>query len=145
MKGGDGSCPEVSDQGPQHYSICRVFIPLSLPIPPNRSNRSKPFQPFQTVPILHWETREGDGVQGPGSTAPPVITVIFILFFRSPQWEYQVGPCEGISSGDELWISRYLLEVPLHINVSMEIEPSLSVCVTALAVVPTGLVATKET
>ncbi|CAB1108249.1 unnamed protein product [Ectocarpus sp. CCAP 1310/34] len=26
------------------------------------------------------------------------------------QWEYQVGPCEGISSGDELWISRYLLQ-----------------------------------
>ncbi|CAM9826425.1 unnamed protein product, partial [Choristocarpus tenellus] len=25
------------------------------------------------------------------------------------QWEYQVGPCVGISSGDELWISRYLL------------------------------------
>ena len=26
------------------------------------------------------------------------------------QWEYQIGPCEGITSGDELWISRYLLE-----------------------------------
>ena len=26
------------------------------------------------------------------------------------QWEYQIGPCEGISSGDELWVSRYLLE-----------------------------------
>jgi len=26
------------------------------------------------------------------------------------QWEYQVGPCEGISSGDQLWISRYLME-----------------------------------
>jgi len=26
------------------------------------------------------------------------------------QWEYQVGPCEGISSGDSLWISRFLLE-----------------------------------
>jgi glutamine synthetase len=25
------------------------------------------------------------------------------------QWEYQVGPCEGISSGDELWMSRYIL------------------------------------
>lgn len=25
------------------------------------------------------------------------------------QWEYQVGPCVGISSGDELWLSRYLL------------------------------------
>jgi len=26
------------------------------------------------------------------------------------QWEYQVGPCEGISSGDSLWLSRFLLE-----------------------------------
>jgi len=25
------------------------------------------------------------------------------------QWEYQVGPCEGITMGDELWVSRYLL------------------------------------
>ncbi|ERL94992.1 hypothetical protein D910_12264, partial [Dendroctonus ponderosae] len=25
------------------------------------------------------------------------------------QWEYQVGPCEGISIGDQLWMSRYVL------------------------------------
>ncbi|KZZ99600.1 Glutamine synthetase (Glutamate--ammonia ligase) (GS) [Moelleriella libera RCEF 2490] len=25
------------------------------------------------------------------------------------QWEYQVGPCEGISMGDQLWISRFFL------------------------------------
>jgi len=25
------------------------------------------------------------------------------------QWEYQVGPCEGISLGDELWMSRFIL------------------------------------
>ncbi|XP_059619314.1 glutamine synthetase 2 cytoplasmic isoform X1 [Phlebotomus argentipes] len=25
------------------------------------------------------------------------------------QWEYQVGPCVGISIGDDLWISRFLL------------------------------------
>uniref|UniRef100_A0A0K0F4N8 Glutamine synthetase n=1 Tax=Strongyloides venezuelensis TaxID=75913 RepID=A0A0K0F4N8_STRVS len=25
------------------------------------------------------------------------------------QWEFQVGPCEGISMGDELWISRFIL------------------------------------
>jgi len=25
------------------------------------------------------------------------------------QWEYQVGPCTGIDSGDQLWISRFLL------------------------------------
>ena len=25
------------------------------------------------------------------------------------QWEYQVGPCDGLSAGDELWMSRYLM------------------------------------
>ncbi|XP_059139917.1 glutamine synthetase-like [Physella acuta] len=25
------------------------------------------------------------------------------------QWEFQVGPCEGISMGDELWVARYIL------------------------------------
>ena len=27
------------------------------------------------------------------------------------QWEYQVGPTEGIDMGDDLWVSRYLLQV----------------------------------
>merc|ERR1712186_297219 len=26
------------------------------------------------------------------------------------QWEYQVGPTEGIDMGDDLWVSRYLLQ-----------------------------------
>ncbi|CAF0948731.1 unnamed protein product [Didymodactylos carnosus] len=26
------------------------------------------------------------------------------------QWEYQIGPCEGIDAGDQLWVSRYLLQ-----------------------------------
>mmetsp|Transcript_9738 Transcript_9738/g.21714 ORF Transcript_9738/g.21714 Transcript_9738/m.21714 type:complete len:350 (+) Transcript_9738:52-1101(+) len=25
------------------------------------------------------------------------------------QWEYQVGPCTGIEAGDQLWMSRYIL------------------------------------
>jgi glutamine synthetase len=25
------------------------------------------------------------------------------------QWEFQVGPCDGIAMGDELWMARYLL------------------------------------
>ncbi|XP_058452879.1 glutamine synthetase 2 cytoplasmic isoform X2 [Malaya genurostris] len=25
------------------------------------------------------------------------------------QWEFQVGPCEGISIGDDLWVARFLL------------------------------------
>jgi glutamine synthetase len=26
------------------------------------------------------------------------------------QWEYQIGPCGDINSGDQVWISRYILE-----------------------------------
>merc|ERR1719369_2477608 len=26
------------------------------------------------------------------------------------QWEFQVGPCEGITMGDDLWVARYLLQ-----------------------------------
>ncbi|XP_013601832.1 PREDICTED: glutamine synthetase cytosolic isozyme 1-3-like [Brassica oleracea var. oleracea] len=26
------------------------------------------------------------------------------------QWEFQVGPVEGISTGDQVWVARYLLE-----------------------------------
>ena len=26
------------------------------------------------------------------------------------QWEYQVGPCKGLNSGDHLWMSRYIME-----------------------------------
>lgn len=26
------------------------------------------------------------------------------------QWEYQVGPSEGIASGDQMWVSRYILQ-----------------------------------
>jgi len=25
------------------------------------------------------------------------------------QWEFQVGPCEGITAGDDLWMDRFLL------------------------------------
>ena len=26
------------------------------------------------------------------------------------QWEYQIGPCEGIDAGDQIWISRWIME-----------------------------------
>jgi len=26
------------------------------------------------------------------------------------QWEYQIGPCEGISAGDQIWVSRYIMQ-----------------------------------
>merc|ERR1719335_2066156 len=42
------------------------------------------------------------------------------------QWEYQIGPCTGIDSGDHMWMSRYLMirvcEM-LGVNVSFDPKP----------------------
>ena len=40
------------------------------------------------------------------------------------QWEYQVGPVLGIDAGDQLWMSRYILErICEKYNVSVNWEP----------------------
>jgi len=42
------------------------------------------------------------------------------------QWEYQVGPCEGIEMGDHLWISRYILHrvaEDFHVVVTFDPKP----------------------
>lgn len=40
------------------------------------------------------------------------------------QWEYQIGPCEGIEAGDHLWMARYLMErVSEHHGVTISLEP----------------------
>ncbi|MCL4128490.1 UNVERIFIED_CONTAM: hypothetical protein GTU68_051164 [Idotea baltica] len=40
------------------------------------------------------------------------------------QWEFQVGPCEGITMGDDLWTARYLLHrVAEDFNVNVTLDP----------------------
>lgn len=40
------------------------------------------------------------------------------------QWEFQVGPTEGISAGDELWVARYLLHrVAEEFGVVVTLDP----------------------
>merc|ERR1712157_621383 len=42
------------------------------------------------------------------------------------QWEFQVGPCEGIQMGDDLWLSRFLLHRTAEdfgVVVSMDPKP----------------------
>jgi glutamine synthetase len=40
------------------------------------------------------------------------------------QWEYQIGPCEGIDAGDHLWMARFLLQkVAEKHNTIVNIEP----------------------
>merc|ERR1711904_90621 len=42
------------------------------------------------------------------------------------QWEYQIGPCEGIQSGDHMWVSRYLLNrCAEEFGLSVSFEPKL--------------------
>ena len=42
------------------------------------------------------------------------------------QWEYQVGPCEGVQIGDHLWMSRYLLmKVAEYFGVSISFDVKL--------------------
>ncbi|KAG9509830.1 DNA polymerase alpha catalytic subunit [Fragariocoptes setiger] len=42
------------------------------------------------------------------------------------QWEWQVGPCAGISAGDELWISRYIMyRVAEIFNVGVSFDPKI--------------------
>ena len=45
----------------------------------------------------------------------------------SQQWEFQIGPCEGIRAADELIISRYLLErIAEKYNTTICFHPKLS-------------------
>lgn len=40
------------------------------------------------------------------------------------QWEFQVGPCEGIDMGDHLWVARYLLErVAEDFGIRISLDP----------------------
>ena len=40
------------------------------------------------------------------------------------QFEYQIGPCEGINSGDQVWISRYILHrVAEDFGVKVTLDP----------------------
>jgi glutamine synthetase len=40
------------------------------------------------------------------------------------QWEFQIGPCEGINAGDEMILARYLLiKIAEKENISIDFEP----------------------
>ena len=40
------------------------------------------------------------------------------------QWEYQIGPVEGINAGDQVWISRYILQrIAEKFNIIIDFEP----------------------
>ncbi|KAI1713101.1 glutamine synthetase, catalytic domain-containing protein [Ditylenchus destructor] len=46
------------------------------------------------------------------------------------QWEFQIGPCEGVSMGDHLWMSRYLLHrTAEQFGVIVSLEPKMPVIV----------------
>eukprot|EP01026_Neomeris_dumetosa_P054271 TRINITY_DN4878_c0_g2_i1.p1 TRINITY_DN4878_c0_g2~~TRINITY_DN4878_c0_g2_i1.p1 ORF type:complete len:400 (-),score=77.26 TRINITY_DN4878_c0_g2_i1:265-1464(-) len=40
------------------------------------------------------------------------------------QWEFQVGPCEGVAMGDHLWMARYIMKrVCENFNVEVSFDP----------------------
>ena len=40
------------------------------------------------------------------------------------QWQFQVGPCEGIEAGDHLWMAKFiLLRCAEEYNMSISFEP----------------------
>merc|ERR1712182_197200 len=40
------------------------------------------------------------------------------------QWEYQIGPCVGIDSGDHMWVSRYIMQrVCEDLKVAVTFDP----------------------
>ena len=42
------------------------------------------------------------------------------------QWEFQIGPCLGISAADELWLARYILhKLSEEFKVNISFEPKL--------------------
>lgn len=42
------------------------------------------------------------------------------------QWEYQIGPCSGIDIGDQMWVSRYILErIASEFNVGVSFDPKI--------------------
>ncbi|KAG2292213.1 hypothetical protein Bca52824_038882 [Brassica carinata] len=50
----------------------------------------------------------------------------FSARFANTTWEFQVGPVEGVTAGDQVWVARYLLERITEIsgvNVSVDPKP----------------------
>ena len=40
------------------------------------------------------------------------------------QWEFQIGPCEGIEMGDHLWMARYFLDrVAEDFGIKVSLDP----------------------
>lgn len=41
------------------------------------------------------------------------------------QWEFQIGPCEGIEVGDHMWMARYLLSrITEDLNLAVSFDPT---------------------
>ena len=71
---------------------------------------------------LSWWSNLDMALSSRGLKSSVPCNCILILMFT--QWEYQVGPCEGIEMGDHLWVSRYILSrVAEEFNVVVSFDP----------------------
>ena len=59
---------------------------------------------FRWLAHLHWISSLMADSYEDNLISNSELTVYFLL-----QWEFQVGPCEGITMGDDLWMGRFLL------------------------------------
>lgn len=62
-----------------------------------------------------WHQCRGHAITGKCDTCTPcscrlaLVPLSLSLTLVLPQWEFQIGPCEGIAMGDHLWVARFLL------------------------------------
>ena len=57
-----------------------------------------------------------------------VLVMITFSEVTPGQWEFQIGNCQGISMGDQLWMARYLLyRVAEMFGVAVTLHPKPAV------------------
>ncbi|WZZ16462.1 hypothetical protein YC2023_109551 [Brassica napus] len=87
--------------------MCDAYTSAGNPIPTNKKhNVAKIFsnskvaseEPWYGIEEEYTLMQKGIGISGVNGEVMP------------GQWEFQVGPVEGISAGDQVWVARYLLE-----------------------------------
>merc|ERR1719191_953518 len=95
--------PDPFRGGDNILVLCEALLPGSLsPIPTNTRAAAKATfdrAPGRPIADAHYKACLYAGITISGINAEVM----------PGQWEYQIGPCEGIDSGDEMWMSRYLM------------------------------------
>ncbi|CAF2045160.1 unnamed protein product [Brassica rapa] len=93
--------------------MCDAYTSAGNPIPTNKKhNVAKIFSNSKVASEEPWYGIEEEyTLMQKGVNWPIGIGISGVNGEVMPgQWEFQVGPVEGISAGDQVWVARYLLE-----------------------------------